>query len=347
MKTVFIDESGYTMSDLLNADQPVFALAAVCIDEDSARCIKKNVFPEMDNVELKHSKIFGDDKNDTRLLKIQQICLKEYKAITYSVFKRYFFCEIFVCRCIMPFCRDIVYGTNKFRQFTRHLSIPQNNLWYDVKEVDKILMLFRTLLASPDCSLQSNLSKFLSVWQNTTDVNLQRLCVGFSRANLKYVEQMVRNTDLSAITPITLFGLITQLESMINEPYLVYCDESAKIREYKTLFEKLRDVPPNVFHNGFGGQYNLPFTYFKGIQEVDSKKYVGIQFADILAGSAVKMASVQYGCEKRLNRIRYGIRVLDLHRQYPLQYFYKPHNDDVDISTDFSRLSQEYKFLFE
>ncbi len=342
MKTVFIDESGYTRSDLLNADQPVYALSAVCIDEAEARQIKERMFPEMNSIELKHSKLYGSAKNDDRLIELQHICLNDYKAITYSVYKRYFLCEIFVLCCVTPFCTNIDYGTIEFRRLAIQLAIIENNSYYDVKEVNKILTLFQKLISCSKntLALSQLFGEFVSVWQHTTDANLRRLCTGFCKMRLEYVESMVKSVDLGAITPTTLFGLLTQLENIVGEPFVLYFDESDKVREYLPLFERLLKTSSNVFHTGSGLQFNLPLTNFQGTCEVDSAQYAGIQFADILAGGAVKMAAVQYGCETRTERLRYGFRVLCLHRQYPLQHFYKPQNDGIDVASDFARLSK-------
>ena len=298
MKTIFIDESGYTKSDFLNTDQPIFTLAAVCINDEEAQRIKKQIFPNF-ATELKHSKLCRHPNNYAKLIEIQRICLNDHMAMTYSVYKRYMLCEIFAVNCISPFCTNLNYGTNEFRQFTQELAIPANNPWYNPKELDKLLAKYRCLLCCTDSTMLPKCSsEFISMWQNTTDENLRRLSLGFSKATTEYIQQMVADTDLSGIAPIILLGLITQIERKMDEPYELCFDASDKIKKYLPLFDKFRSTSPAVFRIGNGEEFKLPLIKFKGAREVDSKNHVGIQFADILSGGATKMAAVQYGCAK-------------------------------------------------
>ena len=340
MKTIFIDESGYTKSDFLNADQPIFTLASVCVDDGDAQRIKEHTFPNL-ATELKHSKLCRHPNNYAKLIEIQRACLNDYMAMTYSVYKRYMLCEMFAINCISPFCTNLKYGTNEFRRFTLELTIPTNNPWYNPKEIDKLLAKYRHLLCCADSTmLPQRCSEFLSMWQNSTDENLRKLSFGFAKATPDYIQQMVADTDLSGIAPIILLGLITQIERVMDEPYELCFDASDKINKYLPLFDQFRNASPAVFHIGNGEELKLPLSKFRGAREVDSKNHVGIQLADILSGGATKMAAVQYGCAKNTEQLRYGLMVLNLHKQYPLQHFYKPQDDGVDFANDIKRLSK-------
>ena len=57
LHTIYFDESGYTGSDFLNADQPVFCVASTDIDEGEARTILKTSFPRFQGKEFKFTRI--------------------------------------------------------------------------------------------------------------------------------------------------------------------------------------------------------------------------------------------------------------------------------------------------
>lgn len=54
MSTIFMDESGYTGEDLMNSDQPLFALATLCCSEQKCSDYKTEFFSKVQAPELKH-----------------------------------------------------------------------------------------------------------------------------------------------------------------------------------------------------------------------------------------------------------------------------------------------------
>jgi hypothetical protein len=54
---LYIDESGYTGENLLDAEQPTFVLASLVISDDAASQLARQVFPHVKAAELKHSSL--------------------------------------------------------------------------------------------------------------------------------------------------------------------------------------------------------------------------------------------------------------------------------------------------
>ncbi len=54
MKSVFIDESGYTGADLLNQDQPFQAASALYLSDSDAKSLIEKHFPKIKSEELKY-----------------------------------------------------------------------------------------------------------------------------------------------------------------------------------------------------------------------------------------------------------------------------------------------------
>lgn len=64
---VFLDESGYTGDDLLNADQPVFVLASTILSDEEAATLLAEHFPQSTGHELKHSSIGSRPRGQRRM----------------------------------------------------------------------------------------------------------------------------------------------------------------------------------------------------------------------------------------------------------------------------------------
>ncbi len=102
MQRAYIDESGYTGGDLLNADQPFLALSALFITEDQASSLRRKYFPKLQAPELKHVTLAKRPSHWDSLLKIQQECLSKYCGISYIVEKRYMCILKLLDDCIEP-----------------------------------------------------------------------------------------------------------------------------------------------------------------------------------------------------------------------------------------------------
>lgn len=57
MSTVFLDESGFTGSNLCDLEQPVFSLASHCLSEEESKEIKEQFFGTYNGPELKYSRL--------------------------------------------------------------------------------------------------------------------------------------------------------------------------------------------------------------------------------------------------------------------------------------------------
>jgi hypothetical protein len=68
MLEVYLDEAGYTGSDLVNREQPVYALAAVALSDDVAQDLVARCFPGVKARELKHSALSFKSRGRQRIL---------------------------------------------------------------------------------------------------------------------------------------------------------------------------------------------------------------------------------------------------------------------------------------
>jgi len=103
METVYMDESGYTGYDLLNATQPFQAASSLIIDEKTAQSLIDETFPRRRAKELKHKKLSKYKSYWEPLLEIQKIILNDFYGLTYVCNKKYFLILQFLDDCVEPF----------------------------------------------------------------------------------------------------------------------------------------------------------------------------------------------------------------------------------------------------
>ncbi len=77
MLDVYLDEAGYTGSDLVNRDQPVYTLASVALLDEAARDLIARCFPDVKTKELKHSSLSFRSRGRKQMLEFAH-ALPEY-----------------------------------------------------------------------------------------------------------------------------------------------------------------------------------------------------------------------------------------------------------------------------
>jgi len=106
-KTIFIDESGFTGGDLLNREQPFFAVTTSDIGEDEAEDILRTSFPRYQGREFKFGKLWSRNTNRRGLLRFAEF-LKERneQVFVWWVDKKFCVLTKFVDFLIEPILHD-------------------------------------------------------------------------------------------------------------------------------------------------------------------------------------------------------------------------------------------------
>ena len=103
MKSVYIDESGYTGTDLLNQDQPFMGASAIYISDSEAEELINKYFPRIQSKELKYKKLAKRENNWERLLELQRDILDNHVCISYVCDKKYLLILHFLDYAVEPF----------------------------------------------------------------------------------------------------------------------------------------------------------------------------------------------------------------------------------------------------
>lgn len=345
MQSLFIDESGYNGPDLLNEDQPVFVLGGIAIDEASARALKEKYFPECGGDELKHSKLYSDEDKTDRLLGLIRECFETRYVIACIIEKKYLACEIFVFDIVSRFRHDIQFGSDRFRNLvyslrtvSRESALGQefdNLLSQYVRTVSKIL---RKKDASDEI-IKKEYASLYAVMRGLRDPMLVRLCAPAVDRDDDFALEL-KSSILSGSAQGALFGVITHAENDIGQDYDVIFDKSPALSEFRQVIENLKTCSATSVHVSRETKLDLPLKRLKAMREVDSKESVGVQLADLIAGSAARLGLIAFGGTPKTKHDNYDNSICELWSRYPRSQLYKPtfDNNGFDISEDAARV---------
>lgn len=299
MLTVYIDESGFTGGDLLNADQPFMALSAVFIGEDDAKELCAKHFAGVQAPELKHAALSRRPTYHSALLAAQRECLEKYAALSYIVDKRYMCVLKLLDDCVEPACfADGVdfYANGSHLGLASLLTVTAPVFW-GKKRFEELLMLYQAAIRDKtDVAIDT----LCECARKLTTLELGEYFLSLAWKHPAIINE-IRGDGSSDIAPSLLFGLLSKLEEYTTERYELVHDPSPGMKAYHGMLEVLRDIPPQHFHISSLCQITYPLK-LSSVREGDSKQSRGLQLADLLAGGIVtavrqKPALVSYGTE--------------------------------------------------
>lgn len=341
---VYIDECGYTGADLFQKDQPFFALAAVPIEESEACVIKKRFFPGLGDQEFKHAKFNGDDKQLESVVGCLEECLN--RGSMGIVFYKPFICaEAFLMDMLVPFWPNLQPGSDNYRKVGLHLMNPGRSFGVK-KEVESVLTAYinvcKKLRKSKNLTGGEIEATYMPLYDAIIGVSsglFKTLLFYLSLYGPAYGKQLAENFCAGGCCQGAAFALITQLETL-GLKYEMVVDTSPTIREIVPLFKRMRNFPPSEIRVALDTKLRFPLTGFQDVREVDSRKSVSVQLADLVAGTLVRAAYGWFGVVPRVPHEKYDEKIQSVWNNHPMNSLIRPSVAHVDISDDISKLQQ-------
>ncbi len=294
LKTVFVDESGYTGGHLLDRAQPFQSLSAICITEEDASELINKYFPRHKGKELKYKQLKGRKTYWESLLGIQEELLNEYNGISYVVDKKYMQLLLFLEDCFEPFLHSI--GDTDYYKGGNNIALA-SMLYYCAptfwgrKEFDELLYYYqRTAITGLDLNvniLVEHASNIVSKGQECSDY-----LIPLASRNSEVIDSLLMSVQKNDISFPMLHGLISRVEDDMNANYIIKHDNTENMKNYRELLDFLIKIDSDFkivhsVHNTM--KYPLKISQ---IEECDSKHSKGVQLADILAGAIVESAKM-------------------------------------------------------
>lgn len=302
MKTVFVDESGAT--GLVDFDsQPVFALSAVCIEEDDARMLCEDLLPRrMTGLsELKHSRLVGRAYAPIQngLVGLQTQVLKRFPAYSYCVDKRY--------SALMSLCADCIPGESPQVLLLPQFAMALYSKWEmlsDAFDLQGVLHSYYDAVTCGNideisCKFEMFIEKVNDALGKCCDEDLHSALDGIARCEEACVNEFKASVGPHDLSQRCIVGIVAEMAQELNEPFRLILDASYHDAMVDSIVSLLRFKFPRIV-----------------VDSGNSKNYHGLQLADILAGGARFAAELAYfrGIEHE-HHSAYREKILSLYKE--------------------------------
>ena len=289
--TIFSDESGYTGPNLTNRDQPYFVLATISFEEHEAKTIRDRFFSSVRTQELKHSSLVRNSKQHhmvLQYLKYLQSCQHRFKL--YVVDKEF----AAVTKVVDYLVESAAHQMG--------LDIYSNGYALRMANV-----LYHSLVAYETSAYRSALlSRFEGMMRHGSRIRyddfFDYLEWPVASHKLNSVLDMVRATrnvlvpdEVLSIGPDALdvcftaaLNLMAEWRKETDQDFTLIHDVSSPMVKETKLWEALTDKSVSPTTIGYGSKtMRFPIGIAKTRFE-DSRSWVGLQLADVLAGSVAR-----------------------------------------------------------
>ncbi|QDT82452.1 DUF3800 domain-containing protein [Gimesia chilikensis] len=301
MTDIFLDESGYTGTDLLNPDQPVFALASLDLTEEECKKLKSQFFGNCKATELKSTKLMRKPRGQHMILKFLAELKKQQENTRISyVHKPFGMLTKAVDWIVEPFMRRR--GINLYEQGG---NLVLSNIMFKMLESmpdyrDRLLKALYDLMSDPRPDTAQAAMDVLA--EKTGEApNMRTGPVAEMFQHLYFALLFMDPEDASYLGKKNLELCLTLAKSMMGSwsqklgPSMVlYHDQSSNMANQADEWEAW--VSPEVEDAVVG--YDRRVEYFPiGVTEtkfVPSTDWAGIQLADVLVGVVVRCIKVKY-----------------------------------------------------
>lgn len=287
---VFCDESGNTGADLLNEDQPVFAIASTNLDtEQSVALLKPLLF--QNQVEAKYTKLKGNKRGQLALLDFfasPALSLSAAKVLLAD--KRYYLITHMVDKLIEPplyeaghdlYAGDAHVGLTNIWYYAGHTIFP-NGHWKKIQVA--LVRAFREKSAEAF----SNFNQTLAAAMRDVPLESRDFAMGLWLAQGRLDEFIGVFSDMAVFDPAADLFINMINKWMADHPgyFDVTHDRSKPLKRNESFLRTMmKPLTPRML--GYGDrQAELPLRV-RNFEFGDSSIHPQIQIADLISGAAV------------------------------------------------------------
>ena len=340
MDKIFIDESGYTGSNLLDENQPFQGASSLMIDEKMAESLIKKHFPKSQSIELKHQNLSRRKNNWNDLLRLQEEILNNFMGFSYICNKKYFLLLLFLNSCVEPFFYNeseldfYENGHNFVLASLLYYTAP--NFWGD-RNYNEFLHLFQKAMKYKSSeSIQALCKKAKSLNGKKLSENLIPLSMEYQPC-IQEIQEQLTSTDIASIV---LSSLISHIEKHTNSKYEVIHDISRGLDKYNRLIKLYINNDDTVkFKMTEITSLSFPLK-LSSVKQKESHLSYGLQLADILIGGIMEYCMALGGSVKKND---YNQSVIDLYNKNNILHIIP--NPNIEEIKNFHSDSQAKKLI--
>ncbi|WP_321936258.1 DUF3800 domain-containing protein [Paraburkholderia sp. J8-2] len=286
---LFCDESGNTGVDLLNVDQPLFALASTNLDSERAAALVQPLLRQK-QVEAKYTKLRRSRDGQAALLQFfASADLTPTTAKALIADKRYYLITHLVDKLIEPTVHE-----NGLDLYEGDGAVGLVNVWYYAGNTifpggvwDKVLKAFLRAIRERSTVAYAGFDQtlrtaFLAAPQKNRDI-AAGLAISFGRIR-EFLEPFPLHTFDPAPDLFTM--MINKWMASVTGFFDVTHDQSKPLRRHEPFLRTLM-IPVATRKIGYGKrQTELPLR-IRELDFADSVSHAPLQVADIIAGATV------------------------------------------------------------
>lgn len=305
MVIIFMDESGYTGEDLMNSDQPIFTLATLGCSEQDCQAYKATFFNKVQAPELKHKTLVKGRRQTLILEFLKELSQTPERVKIHITDKRYSLTDNIIRYVAQPAAKKAgidlrIKGRDYALTYYMYAVLPQlvgQSFFEDLLQRFQIMMTrldhesyhrFFDPLFNESYPQLANEEE-----QKVLDYLLWHIKVGHTTVGYDLIDQfeqialsigIPRSRPLDPAFPATLKLLESWRRDGADTISLIH-DSSSRMAEVINLLHTIVHPfpPPTLLQTGSN---KIPFSIIVGeTYSQDSKSWIGLQLADILAGA--------------------------------------------------------------
>lgn len=312
MKTVAFDESGHSGENLLDAEQPIYSLASVCLANDTAEALVSELLAGRQAGELKFKDLRR--RSGGRRLVLQVLRSRAVPAGRRRISvaqKSWFLCAKIVDLLLEPVATSsgAFYASGLHRDLATYLHAHAGTdlpieVWRDFQEV------FVRAVRSGEQGPLHELCERLRAVKSASQDTLTGKIFSAVPVSIQYLEGEVRGEKARDQLEPSVTSLVQQLQAWsehLAEPFRVVHDDSNVVRAWvQDLLALSNSTIDPIEVTSDVATFRLPLQRFT-VEFSTSESNASVQLADIFAGAAawwLRDRVAREGCDRFAGEIQ-------------------------------------------
>lgn len=282
--SVFVDESGYTGADLLNAAQRVHAVAAVRCSTLRAQEIVDRYFGSVKASELKLSKLIRRKTYRKALIAAMLDLTQDQGAVGSIYCKRYALWLHLLDDCIEPahHRRGIPFYENGWNRSFASLLFKTAPAFWTPEHTNAILATYQVAARSKS---SDDVNAFIISLQNIRGRELAEYFEPAMDGAAEVISSIMDERGTLDLSHPMALGIISWLEERTSSPYQIVHDNNRAIGQALEALQALADIDlEREFRVSSITTASFPLKFTETVL-ADSQSDLRLQLADLLAGS--------------------------------------------------------------
>lgn len=308
MTKIYFDESGNTGPDLLNADQPTFALCSIYMPESDFAQIHSKISQITNVSELKFSLIKKNPRAVEKLFRVlKESCISNENTKVVGFHKRFSALVNIVDKIVEPYMHIM-----KFDAYERGFNICTSNMLYtclpvfvgELKFTNWLTSFIKMTRDGCDESISRYLQDVSEIQRSVSDAELHGFMNLFKPefATLKEILNSLNGVYLDPAIP-AFVDLCTQWKC-IETKFIAVHDTSKPLKKFEAPIKALMDKKQKPIELGYDYRKAWFPLSCKDLYFEESINCIPLQIADVIVGASTHyMNNMSKGVDDEISRM--------------------------------------------